>query len=275
MEVRKYLETLDSLYARGDLGEAERMLDGWLKEARESGNFGAMLTFYNEMEGLYRTTGRAGKAAEFSDEALHLIAQMGLEQTIHHGTTLLNGATANRVAGNLGKALNMYQEAAHIFEKLGHSTSYQMGSLYNNISHIYQVQGQHEKALESLDKAFGLVSGMANNDAELATTRVCMSLSYMALGQLEEAGELLNKALVYYESPMGQTDGHYGSALSAAGELAWRQGDYDEAIRHLEKAQDVTLKRFGENDGCRIIRKNLEMIREKREYNQFLQNKNT
>lgn len=264
MDIRGILKTLDGLYAEGNLKEAEQLLDNSLAKALVSGNRGAALTIYNEMEGLYRTTGRAAKAAEISDKALELIAQMGLANTIHHGTTLLNGATANRVAGDTDKALSMYREAARIFETLGQSTGYQMASLYNNISHIYQIKGRHEEALEFLCKALNLVSGMEHNEAELATTRVGMSLSHMALGHFDEANGLLKQALDYYESPLGQTDGHYGSALSAAGELAWRQKDYETSIARMEKALEVTKKRFGENDGCRILRKNLEMIREKK-----------
>lgn len=266
MDIRKNLERLDALYSQGELKEAEACLHSWLQEARDASNAAAILTLLNEMEGLYRTTGRAGEAAQISDKALSLIEQMGLENTIPHGTTLLNGATANRVAGNLRKALSMYQKAAHIFEAQGQQNSYQMASLYNNISHIYQAQGEHEEALKSLEKALSLVSGMENNGAELATTRVCMALSFMALGRMEEAGAAIAASLAYYESPEGETDGHYGSALSAAGELDWRQKNYDSAIAHLEKALEVTKRRFGENDGCRIIRKNLELIRKEAEH---------
>ena len=55
--------------------------------------------------------------------------------------------------------------------------------------------------------------------------------------------------------------GHFGSALAAAGELAWRRGNYDQAIGLLEKALMVTQSRFGESDACAVIRQNLEMIK--------------
>lgn len=262
MDVREMLNILDSLYAAGKLKEAEERLNGWLANAVHEENRGAALTLYNELEGLYRTTGRTGKAAEISEEALRLIIEMGLENTVPHGTTLLNGATANRAAGNLDKALSMYQEAARIFNAQGQQNSYQMASLYHNISHIYQEQGQHERALESLGQALHLVSAMENSGAETATTRVCMALSLMALGRMEEAREAIAESMNYYESPAGANDGHYGSALSAAGEFHWRQGDYEKAISCLERALEVTGNRFGENDACRVIRKNLEQIRQ-------------
>ena len=264
MDVRTMLKTLDSLYAQGNLKEADNLLNRELEEALVSGHDAAVLTIYNEMEGLYRTTGRAKTAAEISEKALDLIAQMGLKNTIHHGTTLLNGATANRAAGNLDRALFMYQEAAKIFETLGQSTGYQMASLYNNISHIYQAKGEHEAALVSLEKALELISVMADNAAELATTRVSLANSWMALGKTEKAEEFLSLALSYYESPEGQTDGHYGSALASAGELAWRKGEHDAAVSHMENALEVIKQRFGENDACRVIRENLKLIRQEK-----------
>ncbi|MFR3283146.1 MAG: tetratricopeptide repeat protein [Clostridium fessum] len=59
--------------------------------------------------------------------------------------------------------------------------------------------------------------------------------------------------------------GHFGSALAAAGELAWRRGNYDQAIGLLEKALMVTQSRFGESDACAVIRQNLEMIKKEKE----------
>ena len=63
----------------------------------------------------------------------------------------------------------------------------------------------------------------------------------------------------------GVQSGHFGSALAAAGELAWRRGNYDQAIGLLEKALMVTQSRFGESDACAVIRQNLEMIKKEKE----------
>lgn len=262
MEIQRRLEELDCLYGEGRLPEAEKKLEEWLSESREKGEQGAELTILNEMEGLYRTTGRAGLAVEVSGQALKLIEAMGLAGTIHHGTTLLNGATASRMAGDGAGALSMYQEAARIFRNLGQEKSYQMASLYNNISQLYQEQGKNEEAIESLKKALDIILPMEDSDAEVATTRVNMALCLMALGNLEEAAQEIGMSLAYYGSSAGERDGHYGSALCAAGELAWRRGDSERAAALLEKALEVTRERFGENDACRIIQKNLQVVRE-------------
>lgn len=255
------LEELDALYGRGELARAEEKMNGWLQEALEEDNFGAALTLYNEMEGVYRTTGRAARAVECADQALELIGRMGLRGTIHHGTTLLNGATASRMAGDSKRALSLYREAEEIFTALGEDKSYQMASLFNNISQLYQEEEKHEEALSYLDKAMELVRKMENSEAEVATTHINRSLSLMALERMDEAGEEIQKGMSYYDSSAGQKDGHRGSALAAAGEFAWRCGNAEKAADFFESAIAVTRDRFGENDACRVMRKNLEKIR--------------
>ena len=261
MDVRENLKLLDDLYTQGKLKQSEEYLSLWLEAALNSHNYAAALTFYNETEGLYRTTGRAVQAAEISDKALQLIETMGLNGTIHHATTLLNGATANRWANNLEKALDMYQQAADIYNKQTQKNSYLMASLYNNISHIYQQQNNHRKALKALEAALAIVMETTDNAAEIATTKVTMALSYMALNDMHAAKMCLDDASQYYNSTEGQNDGHRGSFLSALGEYFWHSKEYDNAISAYEKAIEFTYNRFGDNDGCRIIRRNLEIVR--------------
>ena len=265
MDTQQMFQELDRLYAQGKLDEAEEKMMGWMKEGLDSGNKSLCLMMCNEMEGLYRNTGRVAQAVDMADMALSLIAGMGLDGSIHHGTTLLNAATARRMAGDVEKALSQYREAEAIFKNLGKTDGYEMASLYNNISQIYQEQEEHEKALESLDKALELIKNMENSEAEVATTHVNRALSLMALGRLDEADEELKESLTFYASPEGVQSGHFGSALAAAGELAWRRGNYDQAIGLLEKALMVTQSRFGESDACAVIRQNLEMIKKEKE----------
>ena len=251
MDTQQMFQELDRLYAQGKLDEAEEKMMGWMKEGLDSGNKSLCLMMCNEMEGLYRNTGRVAQAVDMADMALSLIAGMGLDGSIHHGTTLLNAATARRMAGDVEKALSQYREAEAIFKNLGKTDGYEMASLYNNISQIYQEQEEHEKALESLDKALELIKKMENSEAEVATTHVNRALSLMALGRLDEADEELKESLTFYASPEGVQSGHFGSALAAAGEL--------------EKALMVTQSRFGESDACAVIRQNLEMIKKEKE----------
>ena len=99
MEIQKILTRYDSYLNMGKLKDAEALLLLSLQDAEEEGLYGARLTLLNELEGMYRTTGRARQAMEISEKALALISVLGLTGQEPHAVTLLNGATACRAAG--------------------------------------------------------------------------------------------------------------------------------------------------------------------------------
>ena len=78
MEIQKILTKYDSYLNMGKLKDAEALLLLSLQDAEEEGLYGARLTLLNELEGLYRTTGRARQAMEISEKALALISVLGL-----------------------------------------------------------------------------------------------------------------------------------------------------------------------------------------------------
>ena len=88
MNVNEMLTKLDGFYEQGLLKEAEDMLNAELAAAIEEKHYKAQLTIYNELEGLYRTTGRSVVAAQVCDEALELIDYLNLTDTVHHACLL-------------------------------------------------------------------------------------------------------------------------------------------------------------------------------------------
>lgn len=263
MDVTQLLERLDACYRQSDLGQAEALVMRGITECESRSDTRGLLTLYNELGGLYRVTGRAGEAAENTNKLLELIEELGIAGTVQHGATLLNGATINRVAGNQGKALRMYQEAEKIFFRQGQTQSFYMASLYNNRSQLYQDRKQYEAALEDQRRARKLLENLKDSESELATTKINMSYTLMALNRPEEAEKLLKEALEYYESGEGTADSHYGAALSALGELTYKKKKYKEALEWFEKSLERERNHFGENDACKIIRKNIAAVRVK------------
>lgn len=261
MTVEEKFRALDALFAAGDFKTAEAKLTGWIAQADRENHPAELLSLYNELEGLYRTTNRAGQAVEVSDRALALIETLGLTGTIHHATTLINGATANAVLGRTAQALELYRQAMDLLERLGQQDSYQMAALCQNISHCYQQMGEYQQALAFLRRALDLVRHFEGTQGEVATTGTSIALCLMALGRLEEAEDCLKQSLAYYESEAGTGDGHYASALSAAGELYWRTGKLEEAARCYEKALAFNRAHFGDTHSNAILADNLEKIR--------------
>ena len=157
MTMEEKFRALDALFAAGDLETAEAKLTDWIDQAEGERDLGALLSLYNELEGLYRTTGRAERAVEVSGRALELIGIMGLTGTIHHANTLINRATANTVLGRTARALELYRQAMDLLEGLGQQDSYQMAALCQNMSHCCQQLGEYRQALEFLRRTLELV----------------------------------------------------------------------------------------------------------------------
>ena len=153
MEIQKILTRYDSYLNMGKLKDAEALLLLSLQDAEEEGLYGARLTLLNELEGMYRTTGRARQAMEISEKALALISVLGLTGQEPHAVTLLNGATACRAAGENEKALQMYRRAEQILRDLGQEEGYSMTALYNNISQAYLDLQQPQQALHYQQQA--------------------------------------------------------------------------------------------------------------------------
>lgn len=261
MDTQAFLLHLDALYQASDLPCAEQYLKQKTADCQESDDKAGLLLCMNELTGLYRETGRAEIGSDLADRSLKLVEEMNLEGTIQHGTVLLNAATVNRVAGYPEKALLFYQEAEQIFLHNDQAHSFFMASLYNNMSQLYQDLEDYEKALATQEKALKLIQSLSDSASEIATSRVNISYTYLSLGRIEDASTSLALAMEYYQSRDGQHDPHYGSALSALGQLAYRKGCYQEAAEWFEKALDAESGIFGENDACKIIRSNLMQVR--------------
>ena len=265
MTVQEKLQKLDEMYAEGNLAQAEKQLKNWIGDADIEFEKGAKLTFYNELIGLYRTTGRAKQGAELAEEAMALIEELGAAGTVSHGTTLLNAATVYARAALYDRSLELYAQAADIFAAQGLENSYQMAGLFNNMSRVYGEKGDDEKALSFLEEALKIISAQEDCEEEQATTWVNISYALMKLGRLEEADEYIRKAIIYYASPAGCRDPHYAAALAASAELETRRGNYEDALESYEKALTETKNHYGYNDYCRLLEQNIATVKEKME----------
>ena len=266
MNINEKLERLDHLYAEQKLPEAEKELKYWTWEAESFDRPGEQLTLYNELEGLYRVTGRAEEASGISQKALAIIEKMGLTGTVHHATTLLNAATAHRAAGHPEEALSLYTEAQQIYENLKEEPGilYYNAALSNNLAQVYQELGQYAEAELCLKKALAIVKNIPGLESEEATTHTNLSLLYSKMGRPSEAEEEVGQALFYYRTQEGTRDNHYSSACSAAGMIAAERGSLDEAEKYFSEALGFSEKVFGDTPETRIIRNNLEEVKERK-----------
>ena len=263
MDKQKILAELDTLFREGKLAEAEMNMNAWLTQGIQRKDHALCLMMYNELTGLYRSTSRIPQAVEASDKALSLIPVMRIEKTPEHATTLLNAATARRMAGDKETALGQFLEAENILQALGQTDTYEMAGLKNNLSQLYQDLSQHEKALSNLDGALKIVQALGANESDVATTRINKAISLMALDRLQDAETEIQEAMRYYSSETGLNSPHRAAALSASAELAVKRGDFNKAEELYVEAMNMTKDKFGENYAYEVLSKNLADVRQK------------
>lgn len=239
IDMDRFFEKLDNLYAQAQLEEAGAFLRSSYDEALARDDRGAALAIVNERMGFCRERCLHEEAARCGEDALRLIRELALEGSITHGTTLLNIATACRAAGRLEEAEAGYREAIEIYAGQLGADDMRLASLYNNLALLYREQGRYEEAASTLKKAAALSAKREDTEIEYATSLVNLSSVLICLGDLEGAEKYAGQALALFEKPANASDLHAYSAVSAMAEVLFAKDRYAESGQLYEKAAQI------------------------------------
>ena len=262
MNVDRMLSRLDELFATNQLDKVEPYLVDQLKIAQEEPDEGAALSILNELIGYYREFTEYDKAEETVEKALELIRKCGLEESLSHGTTLLNAANAYRAMGKLKESEDAYQKVECIYRKELMPEDFRFASLYNNMSLLFQADGQWEKASESLSRALEIVKMHPDAVIELAVTYTNLGQVYLSMGKVFEAEESLLQAEEIF-ARTEKKDYHYCGCANALGELYLIKEDYEKAVCYYEEALLNMHETAGMTANYQTIRENLMKAYEK------------
>lgn len=260
MDINKVLEGLDRLFAENRINEVEEYLIQALREAEHENDDASKLSIMNELIGFYRVTSEFDKAIHYGELAVQILKSMHMETTIPYATTLLNIANAHRASGNLQEALELYKQIEVIYKNNLDSRDFLIASFYNNIALLYQEMGDYESAVDSLRNALAIAETYDNAASETATTYSNLGASLLRLGKNEEAKEMLKEAINRYEK-IGERGYHFSSALSAMGELYYREGDYNKSLQYYESAASEIYSVFGENAAYKVMQENISAVK--------------
>ena len=92
VDVPAAVRRLDALYAENREAEAEGFLEDLLAQARAAGDWRAELSLLSELLGQYRRSMREDKALRAVNDALELIREHRMGQTVSAATVMLNAA---------------------------------------------------------------------------------------------------------------------------------------------------------------------------------------
>ena len=256
-QITEFMKKLDELYQKKQLSDIESYLNNGVNEALGRHDEGTALILLNELMGYYRSVSRHADCAKAAEQALALIASMGLEGTVNHGTTLLNAATGLRAAGENEQAEKAYRQAQSILEAQLPAEDYRLASLYNNMSLLYASTGRLEQAAEYAQKAVSRIEQNPDARAELAISLSNLGGMYTRLGQSERAHRCLERAVRLFEQLPGGDDPHYPAALCALAELHFHQGEPEKSAELFRRALGLIERVYGRNDDWQTTRRNL------------------
>jgi tetratricopeptide (TPR) repeat protein len=268
MDVDVFFQGYDSVFASGDQERIGDYLRRSLAEADKEGDRHAAVTVLNETAGYFRSTGKYAESLKAADRAVADMRDLGYEDTVPYGTTLLNAATAYRAYGDNTKALELFMEALAVLGARLPEDDYRLAGLFNNISSIYEKNGQYEQALEMLEKAAAIMEKQTGMESDAAVVLTNLAMTLFRLERGTEAEATLHKALALFkqENKTGKADQrldpHYAAALAGMGEACYRMKRYAEAVENYEAALAHIRDAFGENRDYAVTCRNCALAYE-------------
>ena len=254
-------EQIDRLFAENRGAEAEKLLEQALAEAYENQYFLDAVPILNELIGYCRETSQVERSYSYAEEVQGILQNLGLEGSLHHGTTLLNIANAYRAGGRLEDSLEKYEQVAAIYEELLAEDDMLWASLHNNSSLLYQEMGQFDLAKEALLKALEIVVRKKDTIFEQAVTYTNLANTCLQLGQGEEAKQYFTGAILLFEK-YDIKDTHYCAALSSLGTYYFQKKEYEKAEEYFCKAMEGIEAHLGRNEYYYRMQENAGLCRE-------------
>ena len=242
---RRVIEKMNEYMSRRDYVGAERHLLYWLAEAQLGRDLDGLLILRNEMVGHYRKTGQRDKAMESAEEALSLLAELGLEDAVIAGTTYVNIATACNAFGEYERSLELFEKARAVYEGSEFVEPQLLGGLYNNMALTCTALGRYEEAMGLYEEAVRVMADVPDGELEQAITFLNMADTVEAqLGPeegesrifalVERAQELLenkSREILGPGWPLTEEGGGSGSAASDGAAESENRDGADSALR--------------------------------------------
>ena len=239
----RVLEKLDSLLQSNDTAGAKRLLEYWLGEAAADKDDGGKLLMLNELMGLCRKLGERDDAVKYAEEALFLVAVMGIEENIGAATTYLNSATVYKAFGEPENALHFYELAKEIYERDLAEDDERLGGLYNNMGLALVDLKRFDEANILYSKALSVMENNIDKEPEQAITYLNMATAVeMELGLIDgkiKIDELIQKAIICMDSGANRTDGNYAFVCEKCASVFGYYGYTDYAKELNERSRRI------------------------------------
>jgi tetratricopeptide (TPR) repeat protein len=259
MDIQSVLQALDGLFQRDEYDKVEAFMLVHIAQAEGEGDKGCVLSLLNELMGFYRSTSRFKDSLAAANKALGLLEELGLKDSVHYATTLLNIATAWRADGQTQKAIGLFQEVGRLFLALNVQDAFLVATLYNNLALAWQEAGDHAKAIQFLEAALPISRGRPGAEHDVAVSLTNLALSQIRQNQLAEARVALEEALHLFNA-LPRPSGHASAATAALAEICYKEGRTPEAVALYERTLADIEARYGRNQPYADMLESLALV---------------
>ena len=212
IDMTRVTEKLDEYCNRRDFAGAERHLDYWLAEARQTGDRRAEFLIQNERMGFYRKQDRQDEAISCAMAALGLLDAVG-EQSSAAGTGYVNVGTVYENFAMHSEAIPYFEKAREIYERELPPGDSRLAGLYNNMALALAATGRFDEARALFERALEIMEGKPNGPWEQAVTWLNLADAAEAELGYEAAEERIQLCLERAERLLAgsesERDGYY------------------------------------------------------------------
>ena len=199
------IKKLDECLELNDFDWAEKHLKYWLEEARTLNDNDGMLSVYNELIELYRKTLNE-EGIKTANDAIELVREIGLDDTITMGTALINAAIVYKTFGQTEKALELYEKAKIIYEFYLKNDDDKLAGLYNNMAVTLIELKKYDDAKQLFEKALEVMKNTGQGEIEMAITYCNLADLHAADKGTEEGEKEINECLTKAEELLNNED---------------------------------------------------------------------
>lgn len=245
MNINKIFAHVDELFENKNTDKVEPYLKDCIRQAEREDDLGSLIAICNELGGFYRALGRYEEGIPLYKKALSAVSTLGLQDTEHHATTLMNFATTYAVKGDPEQALKFFSLAAEIFRRANISSDYRIATLHNNMSILCQDTGDFKSALFHLQTALEVLKNLEKSEIEIAITYTNMAQIHLQAQEPDSAFAAIQNSIDIFQSQ--KQDVHYSAALETLGQIYLAQGKPEDALKCFKEAKALTERDYGQD----------------------------
>ena len=170
VDVPALIRRLDALYAAGREAEAGAFLEDALGRARQGGDWRAELSILSEQLGQGRRSMDENTGLRTVNEALRLIREHHMGQTVSAATVMLNAATTLKCFGRADESIPIFTHVARVYADHLDPSDYRFAGLYNNMALSYDDAGDPAGAERFFKLALKVMEGTEHPGNDSAVT---------------------------------------------------------------------------------------------------------